>query len=264
MIPTLSRVRQNSPAELQAFEDTCERLSGFNPDITFEWVDGHLAALAAGPVLPEPAVWLPLLCGDAFERAFGDPQSAAEARHALQLRLKVLCDQLDAAALMKDPQTMRLSPLMSEWTDADRERLVQEEGVQAEDAASMQTAALWAQGFLDAVEVQPEHWLVPADDEAADAVAAMLAQIAALLIPPCDEEYKAHVAIFFPRGEPTRDDLLEQALWAAQDLRVFWADHAPRPPTRRVVATPGRNDPCHCGSGVKFKKCHGASSAQQG
>ena len=24
------------------------------------------------------------------------------------------------------------------------------------------------------------------------------------------------------------------------------------------IATPGRNDPCHCGSGKKFKKCHGA------
>jgi hypothetical protein len=23
-------------------------------------------------------------------------------------------------------------------------------------------------------------------------------------------------------------------------------------------AQPGRNDPCHCGSGKKFKKCHGA------
>jgi len=21
---------------------------------------------------------------------------------------------------------------------------------------------------------------------------------------------------------------------------------------------PGRNDPCHCGSGKKYKKCHGA------
>lgn len=30
----------------------------------------------------------------------------------------------------------------------------------------------------------------------------------------------------------------------------------PRIP-RRVSATPGRNDPCPCGSGRKFKKCHG-------
>lgn len=29
-------------------------------------------------------------------------------------------------------------------------------------------------------------------------------------------------------------------------------------PIRRVEPKIGRNDPCHCGSGKKFKKCHGA------
>ncbi len=31
-------------------------------------------------------------------------------------------------------------------------------------------------------------------------------------------------------------------------------------PNQPVLATktPGRNDPCYCGSGKKFKKCHGA------
>jgi SEC-C motif domain protein len=36
--------------------------------------------------------------------------------------------------------------------------------------------------------------------------------------------------------------------------------HAPKEPQKPVVrAEPklGRNDPCHCGSGKKFKKCHG-------
>ena len=31
------------------------------------------------------------------------------------------------------------------------------------------------------------------------------------------------------------------------------------PVTRVVGNVPGRNDPCHCGSGKKFKKCHGAA-----
>ena len=263
MIPTLSRVRQNSAAELQAFDSTCESLSGFNPDISFEWVDGFLAALATGPVLPEPAVWLPLMCGDAFERAFADPFSADEARRALQLRLKVLCDQLDAAALMKDPQTLRLDPLMAEWTDAERERLVQESGLPAQDAAMMQTGALWAEGFLDAVEAQPGLWEPPDDEEDAVMYAALLEQIAGLGIPPQAEAYAAHVAKYYPQGEPTRDELIAEACWSAQDLRVFWVDHAPRPATRHVEATPGRNEPCHCGSGKKFKKCHGAAGADQ-
>ena len=33
-------------------------------------------------------------------------------------------------------------------------------------------------------------------------------------------------------------------------------DHV-RVPTRNPTRKLGRNDPCHCGSGKKFKKCHG-------
>jgi uncharacterized protein YecA (UPF0149 family) len=32
-------------------------------------------------------------------------------------------------------------------------------------------------------------------------------------------------------------------------------DHAPEIPYRRESAKVGRNDPCPCGSGKKFKKC---------
>ena len=37
--------------------------------------------------------------------------------------------------------------------------------------------------------------------------------------------------------------------------------HAAAQPYRREVPKPGRNDPCPCGSGKKFKKCHGAVAA---
>jgi len=37
-------------------------------------------------------------------------------------------------------------------------------------------------------------------------------------------------------------------------------DHDAVPETyRRETPKLGRNDPCYCGSGRKFKKCHGAS-----
>ncbi len=31
-------------------------------------------------------------------------------------------------------------------------------------------------------------------------------------------------------------------------------------PYRREAHKPGRNEPCPCGSGKKFKKCHGSSA----
>jgi preprotein translocase subunit SecA len=34
---------------------------------------------------------------------------------------------------------------------------------------------------------------------------------------------------------------------------------APQEPYRRDTPKLGRNDPCHCGSGKKYKKCHGTT-----
>jgi preprotein translocase subunit SecA len=56
-----------------------------------------------------------------------------------------------------------------------------------------------------------------------------------------------------PQVEPSEPeaDLLAQMRQAAASVA---------PPSRRAVAKgPGRNDPCPCGSGKKFKKCHGAA-----
>ncbi len=36
--------------------------------------------------------------------------------------------------------------------------------------------------------------------------------------------------------------------------------HAPVAPFRRSDVKQGRNDPCPCGSGKKYKKCHGAAA----
>jgi preprotein translocase subunit SecA len=36
------------------------------------------------------------------------------------------------------------------------------------------------------------------------------------------------------------------------------------PPVRREGPKIGRNDPCPCGSGQKFKKCHGAALDDEG
>ena len=252
-----TRPPQSTESELKAFDTVCERLSGFDDEISFEWVDGFLAALAAGPRLPPVEEWLPALCGDAFERAFADPDDRAQALQSLQARLRVLCQQLDAETLLDDPEALRLDPLMSEWTDEDRAKFIEQEGVSAEEAAELQTGALWAEGFLDGIEAFPALWDEPPDEESAELYGQLIEQIAALMIPPGVEAFRDHVAQFYPKGDPTRDELLAEACWAAQDLRMYWVDHAPKPATRRVEPTPGRNDACPCGSGKKYKKCHG-------
>ena len=252
-------VPDSSEADLQAFFDTCETLQGFTASLTFDAVDGFLTALAALPQPPATDEWLPQLCGDGFDRAFADPESATKARGALERRLAVLCAQLDPAAMLDDPEALRLAPLMAEYTDEDRRQL-QAEGLSETDAALFQTGMPWAEGFFEAVRLFEAAWTPPPGEEPAAAFSVAFAQIDALRMAPDEEEWKAHLATYWPKEPPTRDDLITEVCFAVQDLRLFWVDFAPVTAPRKAEALPGRNDLCHCGSGKKFKKCHGAAA----
>ena len=250
--------RQSSEADLDALEATCQRLAAFDPHIGVEWVDGFLASVAAGQRLAGVEQWLPALFGDTFERVFADPEDHARGLRPLQARLKVLYHQLDPEALLDAPDWVRLEPLMVEYTDAERASLLEDGVLSSESIAHVQTGALWAQGFLEGVEALPALWRLPEADPAAAVFQQSLQHVAALVLPLGSQELSAHVQEFYPQQPPSRDDLITEACMAVQDLRLYWVDFAPKPATRRIEATPGRNDPCPCGSGKKYKKCHGA------
>jgi SEC-C motif-containing protein len=57
-------------------------------------------------------------------------------------------------------------------------------------------------------------------------------------------------------------DHRERALFRKNGTRWVFVDGAELkgPPVVRTEPKIGRNDPCHCGSGKKFKKCHGAEA----
>jgi uncharacterized protein len=259
MTLALRAPRDNTDAEIDAFTTVCERLGGFDDRIWPEWVDGYLTALAAGPRAIAFDEWLPVLAGDAFERAFADPEDRAMAEAALRARAAVLADQLDAEALLDDPDRLRLSPLMAAWDDAARTQAVADGEMAAADAAELVTGGLWADGFFAAIEDFGADWTAAPDDDEAALFAELLAQVQALRLGEGSEALRAHVQATYGDAGAERERLVDEACYAVQDLRLWWVDHAPRPATRRVDKTPGRNDPCPCGSGRKFKKCHGAA-----
>ena len=53
----------------------------------------------------------------------------------------------------------------------------------------------------------------------------------------------------------------ERALFRKQGSRWLFVDgvEVKGPPVRRTEPRVGRNDPCPCGSGKKYKKCHGVA-----
>ena len=250
--------RHSTESEIDDLAKVCEQLAGFDADVSIEWVDGYLTALAASRRAILPTEWLGHLFGDAFDRAFADPASVERAMRPLVSRWNVLASQLNAEALLEVPEDLRLAPLMLTYDDEMRAEAVAAGHMDATEAADMlQTGALWAEGFHDAIKAFADDWPEPdLDSESGVWYDSCLTRVAALLLP--QSELVLYVEVEYPKQQLARDQLVDEACYAVQDLRVHWIEFAPKPETRLVDAKPGRNDPCPCGSGKKFKKCHGA------
>jgi uncharacterized protein len=121
-------------------------------------------------------------------------------------------------------------------------------------------AQVWALGFMYAVENWPDDWQAPRDQDAAAVLDAALENIVALT--EADRGVPA-VSMYREDGPPSvsneRLDAIGAAIWAVYDMRQVWRSIGPRTDPIRKEAEPGRNDPCPCGSGKKYKKCHGAT-----
>ncbi len=239
----------------------CERLAGFDERVSLQWLDGYLIAVAAAPYTVPLEDCLAHMLGDAFERCFADPEDAASARGVLAARWAVLVDQLDPEALLDEPDALRVAPLIDVWDDEARARLVAAGDVSDEDARSLLSGQAWAEGFARAFRDFGVSWAPSNRDDDSDAeIVELMHQVVVLGEDAQSPVLAAHLARYHGKGiAPTREDLLDEACFAVQDLRLWWLDHAPMPPPRHVQATPGRNDPCPCGSGKKYKKCHGAA-----
>jgi uncharacterized protein len=128
------------------------------------------------------------------------------------------------------------------------------------DEALPSFAQVWALGFMYAVENWSEEWAAPRDKEAAEWLDASLQAIVAMTE---DDEDEPAISPFGEDSPPSvsveRLNAFGDAIWAVYDLRELWRSIGPRVETVRKEATPGRNDLCHCGSGKKYKKCHGAT-----
>ncbi len=137
--------------------------------------------------------------------------------------------------------------------------LPEEERAAMDGEALPSFAQIWAVGFMYAVESWPEEWVAPRDKEAQKWLDGALASIVTLTE---DDTEPPTLAVFDEDGPPSvseqRFNDFADAVWAVYDLRELWRNVGPRVETVRKEALPGRNDLCFCGSGKKYKKCHGA------
>jgi uncharacterized protein len=192
-------------------------------------LDGFLTGIAIGPELVMPSEWLPAIWGD-DEPVFESIEQAQTVIGTIMGRYNEILH-----ALSTDPEAYE--PVF--WEGPEGEVI----------------AADWAEGFLDAIRLRPEAWRPLLDDPEA---IIMLMPILAL----CgDDEGGSPLEL-----DPEEDaDLLDQAPdhipECVAGINDFWKERRGRPMAgtkQEKSPKAGRNDPCPCGSGRKYKRCCGA------
>ena len=199
-------------------------------------LDGYLTAVAIAPNMIMPSEWLSEIWGG------GDPMFADE-KEANTI-LGAIMGHYNSILRTLAVDAMSFAPIFA--TEADGSPFVD----------------LWAEGFMRGVRLRPKDWMPLFEDK----LAPLITAIGALCANP-DGTYPIEMA------EERRDLLRTQAPTlfpgCVAGIREYWQGRGlgPRaaPPSRANAGAPrapiakiGRNAPCSCGSGKKYKRCCGA------
>jgi uncharacterized protein len=203
----------------------------------------RLDALLASPPYRDRAMALDELQGLCVALAMGpDPEIS---RRWLDLALGESDDQDTPAELLS---------LLERFRASTAEAL--ERRALAIDARTTRTGRIdyapWCQGFLDGVEISETDWFAAADPEDLHELLFPIEVVAGALP---EDERSAYKPDEWRRLVRDAEARLPEAVTRLAD---YWKIVSAPPATiRRDAPKVGRNDPCPCGSGRKFKQCHG-------
>lgn len=221
-------------AELDELEDFLDR-DGLPQDcMDISMLDGFFTALAIGPNTLLPGQWLPVVWGETESEPMAF-DSAEEMQRIIELVMRFYNDRIDSLAEDVD----EYSPLIYEEDTPSGNRIP--------------LLASWCVGFISALELDPGGWrpLVENEDSAD---AALLTPMLLLGTEDGWRELQENPAL-----QDKKSDLADIIPTCVIGIRNYWLPHRKVASTfRRETEKVGRNDPCPCGSGKKFKKCCGS------
>ena len=213
-------------------------------------LDGYLCGVIVEPVLLEPATWLAHVF-DFDGRPLPDAVDAA-----WQERTTALISRRHTALNRALAEHGWFDPLVLEF-DEEHPPEPLAEG-EADPAAGLgpvsQPLMPWVAGFQHAMASFPD--LDEMDD---DSVMAALARLYRHLPAETDEERELVAMLDSEQPLASIDEGIEDLVAAVADLYDLTSELRYKVDTvRREAPKVGRNDRCPCGSGKKFKQCHGA------
>jgi uncharacterized protein len=181
--------------------------------------DGLMTAIIVGPEAVPQTEWLPLLLSSA--------DAALDGEDARLLTSMVLA-QYGAIIKSLRSRSKPYEPLF--WKDGEG-RLITSD---------------WAEGFLDGMRLREEPW----EELRKDGAQAFFALLAVLF-----QDGGVNAQLLEDGLDPK--EFFEDALGSVPDwIQTFYAIREERAAgDRRADGKVGRNDPCLCGSGKKYKKC---------
>jgi uncharacterized protein len=225
-------------AELDRLDEVLKRF-GDKRAMNLEKLDGFMAALICGPDNVPPSEYLPKIWGDGIinEDAFSAQPMLREFISLVTRHWNTICDTLRSGDVF--------TPLL------------------LEDEHGVARANDWANGFMRGMEMRREDWAALLDDKDHGG---SLVPIFALA-----HEHDPDPTMR-PYGEPIGAEQREKLIvgTAAGVMAIYHYFEAERllgaqmhgatTTSRRAEPKVGRNDPCPCGSGKKFKHCCGKTT----
>lgn len=207
-------------------------------------LDGFLAGIVVQPSLIEIERWLPYVF-DAGGHRWGEAEPTAQ-----QVRARELIARRFAAMNRSLAEFASFDPLILEPEDADSPA---SEGEPMLDATT-RAILPWVAGFEFAASIFPGL-----DEVNDDGVASALARLYRFLPPEGDDDEATQAIVVRERPIDSLDAAVEEIVACVADLYDLTEPLRYQVETvRRDTPKLGRNDPCSCGSGRKFKHCHGA------
>ena len=192
--------------------------------------DGFITAIVSGPEPIVPSIWMPALWGGENNAPVWD--NVADYRFILGLMMRHI--NSTATTLLENPA--EFEPMFMESTI---------DGITHWDVDE------WCSGYEKGVALYPP-------------TATFLPDMTEMLAPIRQFSDPDNLKSLEGRTLQEIRELQEQIAPAARDIHAFWLEmRTPYNVEGRTYTRPepkiGRNDPCPCGSGTKFKKCCGVS-----
>ena len=230
-----------SASPLQAFLEQPSRPTG---TLTYHELQGFLFAVVSAPELIQPSEWLPIIFNDG-EAGFATLEEAnAILGHVMALYNEINTAVLEERVVLPADCHVR-SPALDNLTE---------------------TAPLahWSRGFMIGHEWLEELWEVELPRDLDEEVGTVLMTLSFFASRDLAEAFQAEAALRTETLEATAESLLRlfpEALAEYAHLGRSVLGGVPATVARapRRVTRVGRNDPCPCGSGKKFKRCCGGT-----